>query len=533
MNWKFNYRLLSRITAAILLGIVLIRFFLINIVDTALRNQLEKIRQPDLSIDYNGLSIGWYSPSVYIDHMEVVGMGQSDTAMKISVERIHFQDIRLRKLFFHKEIIVGRISLDQTVLSTKTGQRMEWKNFPKQGNLNSGLKLFSKEFRFKNFQWNHFDERDELAMIAGTQRFSIFGIQYRSKALPGDGVLFDSIGCRDFSFVSPAIQHKITIGSVDYSRNLKELNIGEVRVVPLLDKFEFAQYFKRQVDRIECNSRKIKLTDVTYKDKGSIYLKAGKMAFDFHMETYRNKTYPFNRKKASPMPRELLKKTGFIFDIDTFELHDGFIAYEELDSLYNNPGRIYFKGLNIRANHFSNDSKYNGNTLRATSQFMESGVIEAEFFFPEDSAKKYRVQGSLSPMDLSEINGILKAASLFEVKTGTLDTMRFLFDYDRVEASGKVEFAFNDLKLVAYKKKSPEKISIMKTLVINQVIRMNKVKNANLIGHIGFKRDPVRSVVSYWWRSLFSGIKSAFVKDGSFNPTRNESGTLGPKFKDE
>jgi len=39
-----------------------------------------------------------------------------------------------------------------------------------------------------------------------------------------------------------------------------------------------------------------------------------------------------------------------------------------------------------------------------------------------------------------------------------------------------VEFAFNDLKLVAYKKKSPEKISIMKTLVINQVIRMNKVK---------------------------------------------------------
>ncbi|HNU18525.1 MAG TPA: hypothetical protein PKH56_11905, partial [Saprospiraceae bacterium] len=184
MNWKFNYRLLSRITAAILLGIVLIRFFLINIVDTALRNQLEKIRQPDLSIDYNGLSIGWYSPSVYIDHMEVVGMGQSDTAMKISVERIHFQDIRLRKLFFHKEIIVGRISLDQTVLSTKTGQRMEWKNFPKQGNLNSGLKLFSKEFRFKNFQWNHFDERDELAMIAGTQRFSIFGIQYRSKALP-------------------------------------------------------------------------------------------------------------------------------------------------------------------------------------------------------------------------------------------------------------------------------------------------------------------------------------------------------------
>ncbi len=533
MKWKFNYRLLRQITAFTLIGLVIFRVVVINIIDVTIRKQLDKIRQPGITVDYSGLSIGWISSSVNIGQIEIIGMGQSDTAIHISVEHMLIQDVRLRELFIQKKILVGRISLDKTTISSKTGQHLEWKDFPEEKDFKPGLVVTSDELRFKNFQWNHYDERDTLAMTAGSERFSVLGLKYRSKASMSERFTFDSIGCREFSFTSPAIQHKFTVGSLDFSQAMKELDIGEVRVVPLLDKIEFANYFKRQVDRIECYTKKIQLTGVSYLDDGHFYLKARKMDFDLHMETFRNKTYPFLREKFSLLPREMLKKTGFPFDIDTFALDQGFIAYEELDSLYYNPGRIYFNELRIRANHLSNDPKYGGNTIFASSNFMESGAIKAEFYFPEDTAGKYTVKGVLSPMNLSELNGIMKAASLFEVRTGTLDTMTFEIFYDKTKAKGKVEFAFSDLKLTAYKKKSPDKISLMRTFVANQVIRMNKVKNASLTGIIDYQRNPVRSVVFNWWRSLFSGIKAAFVKDGTIRPNRNKKNELDVKFDED
>jgi hypothetical protein len=78
---------------------------------------------------------------------------------------------------------------------------------------------------------------------------------------------------------------------------------------------------------------------------------------------------------------------------------------------------------------------------------------------------------------------------------------------------------YDDLKILTLREtgKDEEKVSHLKTLLLNTFIikkNMNEDMEADeRTGKIDFARDPLRSVFNLWWKSILSGVKSAYNLD--------------------
>jgi len=325
-------------------------------------------------------------------------------------------------------------------------------------------------------------------------------------------------------------KHKVTIQKAHYDESKQDLLLDSISVIPQYSKADFPTYFDHQVDRITAYSKSIHLLGLTLWDQDSMYLRARKLLMDFQLEVYRDKINPNKKTTLSELPSAILMKFKVLFNVDTLEVNNSFVAYEEKNKKDRDPGRIFFSALNINALNFTNDSSKASNILNVSAMFMDKGNMSVQFMFPFDRNIKYKASGYITPFQLSELNSILKAAVLIEVKSGGLDTLSFQFDYDEKGALGRVNFAYTDLKVNAFKPKNPDKVAIFKTIAINQLIKINKVITADLTGKINYQRNPMKSVFSYWWKSLLSGLKAAFIKDGNWRPNRRATNSPLPEF---
>jgi hypothetical protein len=182
--------------------------------------------------------------------------------------------------------------------------------------------------------------------------------------------------------------------------------------------------------------------------------------------------------------------------------------------------------------NINNDSHLtDGETqLKARADFMGQGNLQIHTVFPWERGKDCRMTGSLKNFDFEKINAMLKPATPIEIKTGTLDDLDFAFVYNDSRSLGELTLKYHDLKVVYNKpaeeagkrkhgKKNPEddKKDNLKTFLINTFL-IKKNMDGNIpdergTGTISFSRNKTRSIFNYWWKSLFTGIQSAFHLD--------------------
>jgi hypothetical protein len=165
---------------------------------------------------------------------------------------------------------------------------------------------------------------------------------------------------------------------------------------------------------------------------------------------------------------------------------------------------------------------------------MGQGKLSVETTLPWNTEKKSKMKGSLTGLSFAKLNSIVEPNANMEFESGTLNRIDFSFVYNDDVSSGEVALDYQDLKIVSYRSdeqiekvekkrrnrnKTDEELKKdnLKTFIINAfVVRKNLSENVpeeKRTGVIGFERDKSRSVFNYWWKSLFTGIKSAFNLD--------------------
>jgi hypothetical protein len=102
------------------------------------------------------------------------------------------------------------------------------------------------------------------------------------------------------------------------------------------------------------------------------------------------------------------------------------------------------------------------------------------------------------------------------VQSGNLNNLYFKFTYTDKVSNGRVTINYEDLKIDGLKKEKNPVINDLKTLLINTVLKNDKDKSVPMekrTGTIEFERDRQRQIFNYWWKSLFSGIKSSVLEN--------------------
>ncbi|MBN1822397.1 MAG: hypothetical protein JW833_16875, partial [Prolixibacteraceae bacterium] len=306
------------------------------------------------------------------------------------------------------------------------------------------------------------------------------------------------------------------IDTITYSSISRKAELKSIRINPLVSKEEIARKKIYQVDVVNAKINSAKLSGFNidkWLDEKIIEgekLSIGKTKLNI----FRNKRYPFNKNQRPLWPQQMLKKVGQPFNIDSVFLFPSTIIYSELPESGDDPVSVDFTDVTLKTGQITNLKPETENyniTIQAEGKVLKNAeVILKVNFFPGNSDFSHIVQGSIRPVDMITFSSIAEKSALIKVEKGQINRFEFNFSANNNKAEGNLYFDYDDLKIavLGYRNGDTIKSRLNSFMANNFMVHSKNPRGKNLEPqNINYKRNPQRSILNYWWKSIFSSAK--------------------------
>ncbi|HEX7583319.1 MAG TPA: hypothetical protein VF373_01415 [Prolixibacteraceae bacterium] len=327
----------------------------------------------------------------------------------------------------------------------------------------------------------------------------------------------------DFSFLIPNLirQEKLyhfTIGETSYSSKTNRFLVKNVRIIPNFSKENFqkqvgfqSDYFSGNIDSICIEQPNIN----RWFEKNELigkYLTVNGL----NMNIYRDKQLPFDENKRPKMFQDMIKSSKYKFALDSFRLENSNITYSEQPSSGDSEGKIEFTNISARLMPFTNIKTSKGVIpdfkMAGTAAIMDSCHLKVNMNYEMNNPDNlFTIDGSLSPFNMHILNPVLEPLSLVSIRSGHVDSFQFDFAADKTSATGNLFFGYNNLRIsVLETKKGNIRAAKFASFLANSLLLKTKnPRGKELLPEvISFQRDQKRSILNYWWKSVFSGVRN-------------------------
>jgi hypothetical protein len=296
-----------------------------------------------------------------------------------------------------------------------------------------------------------------------------------------------------------------------YDKKTKSFSVDSFSYRPTLEQNAFIKAQRYQSDYIRARTGRIdigpfdlqRFTRDTILDLGVIDLYNG------YMTDFRDKRVPREPGSIGELPVNLLKKIPVKVLVDTLNIKDAHIEYEELNEKTQTGGKIIVSRLNgtatrIRNFNFSgSDSLY----IRASAYLQDTlftKLVVKESYV--DSLSGFLMTVQMGPADLTVFNPVLLPLASAQLKSGQLDSMTMRVVGREYIAFGEMQMYYRNLKVRVTPKDKRTFLSGLVTFLANTLIRN---ENKKRIGTVFFERLRDRSAINYLVKITLSGISSS------------------------
>lgn len=308
------------------------------------------------------------------------------------------------------------------------------------------------------------------------------------------------------------------VAAIYMASDRDKLIIDSLVLLPRYSKFKFSRIAGKQVDRLKTFIPQIEITGLQYDHlRDSAFLASKISIMSAEIFSFRDKRMPFKETENKPLPIAAIKKFDFGIEVDTLQIKNSKVTYEEFPPEGFKSGKLVFENLQATLVNLSNKAYQNRPpyaTLEASAKIMGKGLIQATFTLPLDESKQYHAKGKISQMSLLHLNPVLENLAFIRIESGRLNALNFDFDYNDRSSKGSLTINYEDLKITGLKKEKSKDESDIKTFLINTVVKNDKDKDVPIdkrTGAIEFERDRKRQIFNFWWKSLLSGIKASVL----------------------
>jgi hypothetical protein len=326
-----------------------------------------------------------------------------------------------------------------------------------------------------------------------------------------------TISTNDLKTQSKNGLYEFTAGSLSYNSAKHSVLLSNISISPLVDKKRFPVIKGFQTDVVNAQIEFAEMQGIDEKrwlkenvlDAASLQLGPAKV------NIFRNKRYPFNQQQRPPWPQDLIKGIKQPFVFDSVSLKPSQIIYSELTSIYDEPGVVDFQELSFNGGKISNMQEILGRdnmlTLDARAKLYGDALLEARFRFDMTSPDYFHTaSGSLHPMDLSAINNMLEKSAPMRIEEGKLSRFEFDLTLNAENSEGLLFMGYDDLKIAVldYNQGEQQKAGLASFWANKMILNSKSPKGAVLEPvSIYYERDKKRSIINFWWKSLYSGVK--------------------------
>lgn len=306
-----------------------------------------------------------------------------------------------------------------------------------------------------------------------------------------------------------------------------KLSVGSLSLLNKQGKLKYTSQFPQRQTWMQIRDAQMEMGGVRF---GS-YFTNGVVEMDtltarnLKLEVFVDKFKPEDVKKRPQMVHQAIQNLKQIIHIENVFVEGAHIMIEERPANASNRfAHLFFSDVNAHVTNVSNYLERRGKnrtiSIDADAKLMGEGLLKAAIRYDlEDEQGKFTMKGTLGKMDLRKLNTMIEPEAKASIKSGTLNRLDFNILGNDYSGEGELIIRYDDLKLELLNKNYEHDNKFLKKvgafLANTIVIRSsNPKKNGNLKkGSIYFIRETHKSMFAYWWKLLFSGLKSTLSGD--------------------
>lgn len=221
---------------------------------------------------------------------------------------------------------------------------------------------------------------------------------------------------------------------------------------------------------------------------------------------FKDKTPPERPPEVRPLLTGLLRSLPFVVTLDTLQVKDGYIQYEQLPVVFPRAGKIFFDKFYLSAYNVTNDSSQIEvqpiTKLDVFTSFMGRGELNTSIWLDMSSpTQAFSVSGRLGPIPMANLNQALAPLTGVEA-TGALHSMDFAFEGDTHHSEGMMDLEYSDLYIQVYDQ-NRDKIWL-KSVFGNMMINGQNLRDDARYqeGQIHFVRYQNKGFFNFFWNSI-------------------------------
>ena len=446
--------------------------------------------------------------------------GQSGLTGEIKSAK--FKGIHLMKALFRKDIDIREVNIFNSRITGKVAF---------QGKVKPA-KVSPVNIRIENlfFEKLFVDVKDTATAKVYSVKDGVLNVYDIN--VEKDDTLSTSI-LKQFDFDAPEFK-TITADSlytfsaigINYSATSNTLTADSFAVQPNYTENGFTARNQFQTSLVEA-----KLSGITFHNFSVAgYIKSGNIISSYieigemEMKVFKDKRKELRHVERPAFQNMIYNYPGAI-NTDSIGILSGNIVYTEYSEKAIEKGSISFSEIDATIYKITNDTIYKTEKayleLKANALFMGKGkvtvLLKARIF---DNQNTFAVNGTLSGMEVSELNPILEKSASITITSGKINSMNFSFSANNTKATGNLKLIYEGLNFSVMNKQTGSTKAIkeqVKSLIANIIVlESNPIPGKEVRqGIIEHERDPEKFIFGYFFRALMSGIKTSITKTKS------------------
>jgi len=318
--------------------------------------------------------------------------------------------------------------------------------------------------------------------------------------------------------------YDLSVDRISFSSDNNQLSFSGIKIDPRYSRSAYQKVVPYQTDYYSGNIASINFAGIDPERWFSKHELAGNsiLVQDAKIDIYRDKRTPFNEMQRRSLPQKLIRDFHLPFFFDSAKVVNASVSYSEQLENMPGPGIVWFDRLNCTLSPLTNLPDFLTDhpniVLSASASLMDSSMLNVKMDFDMNSPScQFTARGSLTPFDMTALNPMTENNAQIMVRSGYLNRFDFHFRADSVNSEGELMFAYDDLRISILEQKNGDtKEAKFLSFLANSLVLKSKNPRSKVFlpDEIYFKRDPKRSIINYWWKTVFSGAKNTFgIKD--------------------
>jgi hypothetical protein len=474
-------------------------------------------------ISYNDINLSLWSSKIVINGISLlpkknVEKTENKIGIYATISKIEINDFKIGSILFGKKIKAKKITISapdivlyknsqHVINNSKSITSKVIKPFEKVIRV-SDIFLIDGKLKIVNNETNH-----NLASVKNIN-LNIEGIIVNEETLT-QKIPFSY---KNYTLVCDSIFYQIdefyTINSHKIIATDSTFNVQKLELLPKYTRKQFVQKIPKERDLYtikinEINSKSIKWGFL----KDDFYFKTNTILINgLNANIYRGKM-PTDDLSKKKLYNRLLRELPFYLKVDSLQLKNSKLVYEEEKTFEEGPGKLIFNDFNMNVLNIQSGfkkTKLSDIKIDIKCNFMEESILDVDWKFNVlDKSDGFTIKGKIFNFNTEQLAYFTKPYINVIIK-GTLDKVYFNFSGNDIASKGDFALKYDDLKVEVFRNEKRHKINKFLSAIGNLFIKDDSGETLKTT-EIEVKRNQEKSFYNFLWISVAEGLKEILL----------------------